>query len=69
MIAAALSTCHDRDCHGGIVTTRPLMLTVVPAWCAPRPHPALGAQRQQGNNDDATITTALLSRHHHDCPL
>jgi hypothetical protein len=42
-IAAALSTCRDRDCHGGVVTTRPLVLTVVPAWRAPHPHPALGA--------------------------
>jgi hypothetical protein len=27
------------------------------------------AQRRRGDNDDATIATALSSRHHHDCPL
>jgi hypothetical protein len=43
-IAAPLSTHHDRDCHGGIVTTCPLVLTVTPAWRAPRPHPALGVR-------------------------
>jgi hypothetical protein len=41
-ITATLLTHHDRDCHGSIITTRPLMLTVAPAWRAPHPHPALG---------------------------
>ena len=31
------------DRHSVIVTPRPLVLTVAPAWLAPRPHPALGA--------------------------
>jgi hypothetical protein len=30
---------HDR--HGVVVTTPSLVLTVAPAWRAPRPHPAL----------------------------
>jgi hypothetical protein len=31
--------------------------------------PPSRAQRRRGDNDDATIATALSSRRHHDCPL